>query len=192
MIKRSKGQNGEFWGFFRRVWGGRKRLSHISINGLLSIEAFEECIKQERARSYRTGSCFTLLSFSLGPSQGKCVPRTEDLWKLLASIIHDRTRISDIKGLHQGESLRIGIILPDTKRKAAIELVQSIEDIFVERARLMTLRSNSVSELFCEIFTYKNEISDKQLTGEAIRFDSVHSDPKQDSTVSSEIEIKSR
>ena len=114
---------------------------------LLDARQFKRQLLRERARAERTTSTYILLHIWL--SHGKSIPKKHnDLLNMLAEVVCERTRFTDVAGTHEGG---IGLILPDTPREAAWELVCAIEQLFHTRLERRFGWDGPLPEVMCRI-----------------------------------------
>jgi hypothetical protein len=159
------------WELIRSIFTGH---SDTSSPDILNSDEFEERIQQERARVDRTGASFTLLSFTVLDSDGKPDGVNGQL-NLLASVINERTRLSDVTGIHQNGHKRVAVLLPDTPYVKAFNLVNSIEENFTRKASDAKFRKNKAPELMCEVYSYPNEMTKEATITASINKDSFDS-----------------
>lgn len=115
----------EMW---RRLVRGDIAARTQEIEGLLPADAFEEQLVLERARADRAGYSFVLVVFSFDYAP---LPRDSALaTRLLASVLFQRTRISDTKGWYKDH---IAVIFPYTSRRDAPHVLQPIEEMFRQK-----------------------------------------------------------
>ncbi len=136
-----------------RLGSGKQKKTHLTIPGFLSWNDFNHRIIQERSRTDRTNAPFTLVSFSL------IVPASNEenvhrLLEILASVIRDRTRKSDIKGVHGKENQKLGLILPNTNFEKASIVIQAVEANFREALQALKFNLFQIPELTADVFLY--------------------------------------
>ncbi len=109
---------------------GKRTGIRSEIPDLWSAEAFNEQLKKEKLRAERSNSPFVLLVFDVRCTSGK---RDDCIRSLtyLAKLIQECTRASDTRGWYREDGKeRVGIILPDTFRKGALQVVEKVEASF--------------------------------------------------------------
>jgi hypothetical protein len=137
---------------FRRLVSGSETPLDTEIDGLLSSEAFEEQLVKERARADRSGASLTLLAFSIEtPNNG--VTKQKAL-RILASVLVERTRISDTKGWF-GD--RLGVILPDTSGAQTTSISHPIQETFNKRVHSKLGGRGPLPEVTHEVYVYPGE-----------------------------------
>lgn len=142
------------WGWIR----GKSTSEAFLIEGLLSPEAFDEHLLKERARSDRNGSVFCLLTVDI-PLPRNTAAYQKAAW-VLASVLHDRTRIIDTKGWF-GD--RVAVILPNTAPVHIGKIWNNIQEIFAARMGAQTNHGANPPDIAYEVYTYPSDGKSKTL-----------------------------
>mgnify|MGYP000904889193 CR=1 FL=1 len=119
---------------------------------LLAPAEFERQLRRERARSQRAGSEFVAIRL-------RCVEVPKDarrrrlVTSLLAEVASERLRETDVLGWWTDQE-ELGLILPSTSARGAVQLVEALERLLHERS----LRGDGTealrAELDCQVFPY--------------------------------------
>lgn len=143
------------------IWGlirGKGKSEDLLIEGLLSFEAFDEQLLKERARSDRSGGAFCLLVIDI-PLPRNTAAYQKAAW-VLASVLHDRTRIIDTKGWF-GE--RVAVILPNTAPVHIGKIWNNIQEIFAARMGAQTNNGANPPNIAYEVYAYPSDGKSKTL-----------------------------
>lgn len=143
------------------IWGwicGKERREAFLIEGLLSPEAFDEQLLKERARSDRSASVFCLLVVDIVLPRNS-PPYQKAAW-MLASVLHDRTRIIDTKGWF-GE--RVAVILPNTAPVHVGKIWNNIQEVFAARMAVQKNDGAASPEITYEVYTYPSDGKSKDM-----------------------------
>lgn len=129
----------------------RKRCFHAKTlhKHFLGDDAFSRQIAIEQSRSDRFGIPFVVMRFNVSPEifdyQTKAL-------QVLASVLHDRSRLIDTKGWFDNQ---LAIILPGADQTNAAIVWKAFLDLFLQRFSLDGRSVAVVSEPFiCELFIY--------------------------------------
>ena len=76
---------------------------------------------------------------------------------LLAQIVCQRARVSDIAGWYGPDHQRLGLLLPRTSREGGHRLIRDLEDRFHDRLAGDIARGRSLPRLSCDMFRYPPE-----------------------------------
>lgn len=144
-----------------RIWekiGGNGARHDAFIEGLLSERSFEEQLLKERARSDRGGGTFCIVVINIPLPHGSTAHQ-QAAW-VLASALHDRTRIIDTKGWF-GD--RVAVILPNTAPGHVGKIWNDIDRLFQKRVQARGAGSDLNINLTHEIFVYPSDHAGKSL-----------------------------
>jgi hypothetical protein len=122
----------------------------------LSHAEFIRAVHRERARAHRTACDFLVLSVTLRPparDRNACDPTLH----LLARIIGERARMSDIAGWCSAAHDQIGLLLPQTSWEGAECLIRDVEQRLHERLARDMAAGDPRPELSCEVVRYPSD-----------------------------------
>ncbi|MFB3785258.1 MAG: hypothetical protein ACE15F_02710 [bacterium] len=94
-----------------------------------------------------------MVSFSFHPPESG-EENYNRLLEILASVMRDRTRKSDIKGLHGKENKKLGMILPHTDFEKASVVIHAVETQFREALEALKFDPYQIPELAADVFIY--------------------------------------
>lgn len=129
-----------------------RRPADARLDGFLSRPDFEKQVVLARACSDRTQLPFRILSFTVncgGPASLR-----EQLVAVLARVIHNRTRLNDIKGATGEDGAGLGIILYNTNTEEAFILAKAIETLFASRVKSEFPALERPPSLVCDVYSY--------------------------------------
>jgi len=154
--------------FVSRIWErirGNGARQGAFIEGLLSERSFEEQLLKERARSDRGGGTFCMVVIDIPLPRGSTAHQ-QAAW-VLASALHDRTRIIDTKGWF-GD--RVAVILPNTAPGHVGKIWNDIRQLFQKRVQPRDADSPLKINLTHEIYVYPSDGAGKALHEATGRF----------------------
>jgi hypothetical protein len=142
-------------GMLKRMFRLNKRDSKpvAAPAAMLPHYALSRELQRQRALADRTGSSFVFLQLHIVHKDHKRQDGT-DLLGLLAHVVSERSRLSDVFGWHGTNNVKVGLILPDTTRHGAMCVVRNVESLFQKEAMGRGLMSHELPELVCDLFVY--------------------------------------
>ncbi len=156
--------------FVSRIWEtirGNGARRGASIEGLLSESSFEEELFKERARSDRGGGTFCMMTIDISLPRGSTAYQ-QAVW-VLASVLHDRTRITDTRGWFRD---RVAVILPYSSPGHVERIWNDILRLFQKRMPPLEADAPVGIHLTHEIYVYPTESAGKTLHKATGRFSS--------------------
>lgn len=145
---------------FERIVNAFKQVRGTAQERLLAPEQFRAQLTRERARTGRSGAPFTVLVFDVDPSQGD--PLRDRAFRVLASVLLDRTRASDTKGWLAD---RLAIILPHTTAGEADAVWHTICEAYKNRMFGELAGQLPLPQVSYEIYGYPDNGPDRAETG---------------------------
>ncbi|MFP4501122.1 MAG: hypothetical protein ACLFTT_08995 [Candidatus Hydrogenedentota bacterium] len=150
--------NGIAFSWLPRLVRGLRKTRTEHSGGLLPADAFEECLRKERARVDRGGPPFSVLALRIDARPGS--KSFLQAVAILAALLNERTRFIDTKGWY-GD--RIGVILPNTPADRVRHIWPPLKAAFDKRLQSESLEEIQLPEVHSEVYIYPCDDESRRL-----------------------------